>query len=74
VYDEAVAKATEKLKELKPEELTRENVKKLLEEVADSFVVEFDKLAEPFRKAMTESYDEGLKETGIVLDKIKGGK
>jgi len=46
----------------------------LLEEVADSFAVEFDKLAEPFRKAIIESYDEGIKETGIILDKIKGGK
>lgn len=69
MYDEAVAKASEKLKELKPEEVTRESVKWVLDEVSASFSTEFEKLAEPFRKAMIESYDEGLKETGIILSK-----
>ncbi len=74
MYDKAIAKATEKLKELKPEEITRENVRKVLEEVADSFSIEFEKLATPFREAITESYDEGLRETGLILNEIKGGK
>jgi len=69
VYDEAVAKASEKLKELKPEEVTKESVKKVLDEVSASFSSEFEKLAEPFRQAMIESYDEGIKETGIILNK-----
>lgn len=69
MYDEAVSKASEKLKELKPEELTRESVRKVLDEVSESFSSEFEKLAEPFRQAIVESYDEGLKETGIILDK-----
>jgi hypothetical protein len=69
VYDKAVAKATEKLKELKPEELTRESVKQILDEVSVSFSTEFVKLAEPFREAILESYDEGMKETGIILNK-----
>lgn len=62
-------KATEKLKELKPEEITRESVKKVLDEVSDSFSVEFEKLSGSLREALIESYDEGLKETGIILDK-----
>jgi hypothetical protein len=69
VYDEAVAKATEKLKELKPEELTRESVKQILDEVSASFSTEFVKLAGTLGAAILESYDEGLKETGIILDK-----
>ncbi len=74
VYDEAIARATEKLKGLKPEELTRENVRKILEEVADSFNLEFEKLTGPFQEAIAKSYDEGLKETGLILNEIKGGK
>jgi hypothetical protein len=67
VYDAAVAEATEKLKELKPEEITRENVKRILEEVVVAFSGKFNELAEPFRKAMVESYDEGKKEASYFL-------
>jgi TRAP-type C4-dicarboxylate transport system substrate-binding protein len=74
VYDKAVEKATEKLKELNSEELTRESVKRVLEEVSVSFSLEFEKLAEPFRKAILESYDEGLKETGNILEENKNDK
>lgn len=69
MYDEAVAKATEKLKNLKSEEITKENVKRILEEVSASFSSEFEKLADPFTKAIIESYDDGIKETGIILNK-----
>lgn len=69
MYDEAVAKASEKLKELKPEEVTRESARRVLDEISASFSAEFEKLSEPFRKAMIESYEEGLKETGIILSK-----
>ncbi len=70
-----MARATEKLRELKPEEINKENVKKILEDVTLAFDEEFDKLAEPVRKAMLESYDEGLKETGAILSELnEGGK
>jgi len=42
--------------------------------VSESFSVEFEKLAEPFRKAILESYDEGLKETGNILAEGKNVK
>lgn len=76
VYDSAVKSLISKFQELEkisPEsKVSGQQVQKILDEVGEEFGKKFKALVEPVRKAMLDSYVEGLVETtGFLKQSLK---
>jgi len=76
VYDKAVRKATEEFKPLEKIDLMSINtqVKRILARTIKVFQDEMKTLVEPIAKATRESYEEGLRETGHILEAMEEEK
>src|SRR4030042_2217757 len=70
-YDEAVAKATKELIGLDKENINRQELRNILTKSAEAFKERYNELVEIFKKEILESYEEGLKETGQILELAK---
>lgn len=77
-YEKAVLAATRefrKLEELDPNTpLSSEKVKRIMAKTWKAFENEFKVLSKPVKEAMLESYDDGLFETGKILEMQNEGK
>jgi len=77
-YEKAVLAATrefKRLEELNPDTpLSSESVKRIMAKTWKAFEEEFNVLVKPVREAMIESYEEGLSETGKILELANEGK
>jgi hypothetical protein len=64
------------LEKLPPElkDVRRKEVQDILDKTVDAFEREYKTLIEPIRQAMEEFFDEGLKESGQVLQMLEEQK